>query len=229
MRPVLAALYDIHGNLPALEAVLADAHEHGAGRYLLGGDYSTFGAWPAQTLARLHELQDATWIRGNWERWQADPAAIPDFAPAGAGESAVRALGADTVSQLAALPQCITLDGIVFCHASPKSDVDSFLPEPQPTDAELLDGVESDRVVFGHTHVQFRRTTDDGIELVNPGSVGLPFDGDRRAAYALIAPDGAVELLRVDYDVEHAIAALRERGDSWAEPMVGVLERASLV
>jgi diadenosine tetraphosphatase ApaH/serine/threonine PP2A family protein phosphatase len=118
---------------------------------------------------------------------------------------------------------------MVFCHASPGSDVESFLPEAQPGDAELLAGVEAARVVFGHTHLQFRRTTEDGIELVNPGSVGLPFDGDQRAAYGLIAPDGAVELRRVDYDVEHAIAALRERGNSWAEKMVGVLERASLV
>jgi predicted phosphodiesterase len=228
MHAVLAVLYDIHGNLPALEAVLADAHERGAGRYLLGGDYATFGAWPAQTLARLHELQDATWIRGNWERWQADPAAIPDFAPKGAGEAAVAALGADAVSRLAALPQCITLDGAVFCHGSPDSDVESFLPEAQPSDAALLAGVEAGRVVFGHTHVQFRRTTADGVELINPGSVGLPFDGDQRAAYATIAPDGSVDLWRVDYDVEHAIAALRERGDSWAGQMVGVLERASL-
>lgn len=225
---MLALLYDIHGNLPALEAVLADAHQRGAGRYVLGGDYSTFGAWPSQTLDRLCELQDATWIRGNWERWQADPAAIPDFAPAGAGEAAVAALGADEVSRLAALPQCITLDGIVFCHGSPGSDVDSFLPEPQPGDAELLAGVEAQRVVFGHTHLQFRRTTEDGVELLNPGSVGLPFDGDQRAAYALIAPDGTIEMRRVAYDVEHAVAALRERGDWWAEKMVRVLERASL-
>ena len=228
MRAVLAVLYDIHGNLPALEAVLADAHRRGAGRFLLGGDYATFGAWPAQTLARLHELQDATWIRGNWERWQADPAAIPDFAPAGAGEAAVAALGAEAVMKLAALPQCITLDGHVFCHASPGSDVESFLPDPQPGDAGLLAGVEAKRVVFGHTHIQFRRTTDDGIELINPGSVGLPFDGDQRAAYATFAPDGTIELLRVVYDVEHAIAALRERGDGWTEAMIHVLERASL-
>jgi diadenosine tetraphosphatase ApaH/serine/threonine PP2A family protein phosphatase len=228
MRALLAVLYDIHGNLPALEAVLADAHTGGAGRFLLGGDYATFGAWPAQTVARLHELQDATWIRGNWERWQADLAAIPDFAPAGAGETAVQALGAETVARLAALPQCITLDDTVFCHASPPSDVESFLPEPQASDAELLAGVEPKRVFFGHTHLQFRRTTEDGVELVNPGSVGLPFDGDRRAAYALLHPDGTVELRRVEYDVEHAIAALRERGDTWGGQMVRVLERAAL-
>src|ERR687894_186122 len=96
-RSVLAVLYDIHGNLPALEAVLADAHEQGARRFFLGGDYATFGAWPAQTVARLRELQDATWIRGNWERWQADPSAIPDFAPAGAGETAVEELGSGLV------------------------------------------------------------------------------------------------------------------------------------
>ena len=65
---MLALLFDIHGNLPALEAVLDDARATGAQRYLLGGDYAVFGGWPAETLARLRELPDATWIRGNADR-----------------------------------------------------------------------------------------------------------------------------------------------------------------
>jgi hypothetical protein len=75
---VLACLYDVHGNLPALEAVLADAEAAGATRYCLGGDYALFGAWPAETVERLRGLENAMWIRGNGERWTADAAAAPD-------------------------------------------------------------------------------------------------------------------------------------------------------
>jgi len=74
---VLAILYDVHGNLPALEAVLADAATAGATRYALGGDYALFGGSPAETVARLDALRGATWIRGNGERWTADPSQAP--------------------------------------------------------------------------------------------------------------------------------------------------------
>ena len=70
---MLALLYDIHGNLPALEAVLDDARGHDVDGWLLGGDMAPFGAWPAETVARLRELPDATWIRGNTERWLVEP------------------------------------------------------------------------------------------------------------------------------------------------------------
>ena len=90
-------------------------------------------------------------------------------------------------------------------HAVPWS------PEPAPNEAELLAGVTAKRVVFGHTHLQFARTTAEGLELVNPGSVGLPFDGDTRAGYALLDPEGGVELRRVAYDHERAAADALER------------------
>ena len=69
---MLALLYDIHGNLPALEAVLEDAEGAGADRFILGGDYAAFGAWPAETVERLRGL-DARWLRGNVDRWTVDP------------------------------------------------------------------------------------------------------------------------------------------------------------
>jgi hypothetical protein len=103
---VFALLYDVHGNLPALEAVLADADSAGAQRYLLGGDYALFGAWPQETVARLREL-DADWIRGNGERWTGSP----DEAPEQVQLAIVRCrelLGDDLVGELAALPE--TLD-----------------------------------------------------------------------------------------------------------------------
>jgi len=183
---MLALLYDVHGNLAALEAVLTDALEQGATAYLVGGDVALFGPWPLETVRRLRELEPATWIRGNGERWTADPDAAP--APVRATTRA--------------------------WHGSPVSDVRSFLPEPAADEAELLAGVGERQLVFGHTHVPFRRTSAQllgAVELVNPGSVGMPFDGDHRAAYALLAPDGTIEQRRVAYDHAAPVVALRER------------------
>jgi diadenosine tetraphosphatase ApaH/serine/threonine PP2A family protein phosphatase len=115
------------------------------------------------------------------------------------------------VTELARLPEQLVIDETRFCHASPISDVRSFMPEPTEDELELLDDVTEPRLVFGHTHLPFLRRSATGIELVNPGSVGLPFDGDPRAAYALLHPDGRVEHRRVSYDHEAAAAALGER------------------
>lgn len=208
---MLALIYDVHGNLPALEAVLADAQEAGADRWLLGGDYVAWGGWPAEAYERLRAIEGAQWIRGNTDRWLTDPPDDPDTA--GALARAAEAVGATAVSELVALPERLTLLEGHFCHASPLNDMESFGVEAQDGEDRLLDGVQDRRVVFGHTHVQFRRVRDDGIELVNPGSVGMPMDGDHRAAYALIGD--AVELRRVAYDHEAAAARIRAfHGDS---------------
>ncbi|MBA3327917.1 MAG: metallophosphoesterase family protein [Solirubrobacterales bacterium] len=215
---MLALLYDIHGNLPALDAVLADAREQGAERWLIGGDVALFGPWPADTVARLRELEPATWIRGNAERWTADPSGAPDGDPVQGGVAAARdALGDAVVAELAALPESVAVDDATRAwHGSPVSDVRSFLPQPADDEAELLAGVTERRLIFGHTHLPFRRTSNvEAIELVNPGSVGIPLDGDPRAAYALLHPGGEVEHRRVAYDHAASAAALRERyGDA---------------
>jgi diadenosine tetraphosphatase ApaH/serine/threonine PP2A family protein phosphatase len=206
---VLALLYDVHGNLPALEAVLADAEATGAQRYLLGGDYALFGAWPAETVARLREL-DATWIRGNVDRWTADPGDAPEWVkPAIA--ACVELLGSEGVDELASLPEQVVLGAVRYCHASPLSDVDGFHPADGARDSELLAGAIEERVVFGHTHIQFERRSPAGPVLLNPGSVGMPFDGDHRAAYALLGDGGEVELRRVSYDWQASARAARER------------------
>jgi hypothetical protein len=99
-----AVLYDVHGNLPALRAVLEDARAAGAASYRLGGDYALFGAFPAETVAALRALAGATWIRGNGERWTAAPAEAPDDPVVQGAIAACReALGA-TADELAALP-----------------------------------------------------------------------------------------------------------------------------
>jgi diadenosine tetraphosphatase ApaH/serine/threonine PP2A family protein phosphatase len=203
---VLGLLYDVHGNLPALEAVLDDCP---AERFLLGGDYATFGAWPRETIARLRELE-AEWIRGNVDRWLVDAADAPDvMLPL--IERSREMIGAELCRELAALPASTTHGGVLYCHASPLSDMDSFYPEPHDTDVERLMGVEAERVVFGHTHLAFDRDGPGGIRLVNPGSVGMPLDGDHRAAYAVQHDDGRVELRRVDYDWRASAEAVREQ------------------
>jgi putative phosphoesterase len=217
---VIACLYDVHGNLPALEAVLAALPE--VDRYILGGDYTLFGGWPAETLARLRELEPAIWIRGNGERWTADPPEqLREAIDAVRGE-----LGDAQVAELGALPETAVDGDMLICHGSPASDVRSFLPEPAEDEPELLEGVTASRLLFGHTHLQFRRMAGD-IELVNPGSVGVPLDGDRRAAYAVIHDDGGLELRRVAYDHEASAAKVRSLGD-WAEVVALRIERARL-
>jgi diadenosine tetraphosphatase ApaH/serine/threonine PP2A family protein phosphatase len=119
--------------------------------------------------------------------------------------------GPELCRELAALPASTSHGNTLYCHASPLSDMDSFYPEPHDSDAERLMGVAASRVVFGHTHLQFTREGPGGIELVNPGSVGIPLDGDRRAAYAIVKDDGSVELHRVDYDWQAAANEVRAK------------------
>jgi diadenosine tetraphosphatase ApaH/serine/threonine PP2A family protein phosphatase len=201
---MLGLLYDVHGNLPALEAVLADSP---ADRYLLGGDHVGFGAWPRETAERLRRL-DAEWIRGNVDRWLIES---PD-APSPMREIIERSrelAGPELCRELNALPESVVHGGTLYCHASPRSDMEGFYPEPHDTDEERLAGATAARVVVGHTHLQFRRPGPGGVDLVNPGSVGIPLDGDRRAAYAIVHDDGEVELRRVEYDWQAAADAVR--------------------
>ena len=224
---MLAALYDVHGNLPALEAVLEDAAAAGASRFVLGGDYALFGPWPAETVERLRPL-DAQWIRGNGERWTAHPKDAPwDDVVQGAIRASRAELGEEAVAELAALPESVTVGDTRFVHGSPASDVISFLPQPGDDDAAMLAGVTEDRLVFGHTHVQFQRHGAGGVELVNPGSVGMPFDGDHRAAYGLIGDDGEVELRRVVYDRVKSATAARERFPDFGETIARRIESAA--
>jgi diadenosine tetraphosphatase ApaH/serine/threonine PP2A family protein phosphatase len=203
---VLGVLYDIHGNLPALEATLADAESLPIDRWLLGGDYGTPSPWPLETLALLRELPDATWIRGNGERWLFEPPTDrPDLTAI--FERLDPGLPEDELRRLFALPERAELDGILYVHGSPLSDVESFAPRPEDGEERMLDGVRDRTVVFGHSHQQFRRAGPNGTDLVNPGSVGMPLDGDRRAAWATW--DGDFAFRRVEYDAERAAAAFR--------------------
>jgi putative phosphoesterase len=228
---VIGLLYDVHGNLPALEAVLGDARSLDVGRWIVGGDVVLFGAWPAETIARLRELAAADWLRGNTDRWLVDDSDRPPPASA-AAEDCVAALDEAAVRELAGLPFSVGGDDELYVHASSVSDMRSFLPEPADDEAELLAAIPDGtrRLVFGHTHLPFSRTAGD-VELVNPGSVGMPLDGDPRAAWAVVHDDGRVEHRRVAYDHERSAAALAERfGEKdWTKALAERVRQARMV
>jgi len=105
--------------------------------------------------------------------------------------------------------------------------MESFAPEPRDGEERMLAG-ESDRtILFGHSHVQFRRDGPDGTELLNPGSVGMPLDGDTRAAWAVRDDDGRFEFRRTAYDTERAVAAFRDLGGGFGEMVARRIERGS--
>ncbi len=226
---MLGLIYDLHGNLEALEAVLADAGEAGIGRFVLGGDYALFGLKPVETVERLHAL-DAHWIRGNVDRWTAHLHEAPeDPTLRDAIDWCRTELGDRVVSELGELPEFHLADGVRFSHGSPLSDLESFGPEPSDDDERLLDGHAEPLQVFGHTHFAFARTGPGGVRLVNPGSVGLPMDGDRRASWAVLSDDGSVEHRRVEYDHESVCAGLRGIGAPWADRSARRIEAAEFV
>jgi predicted phosphodiesterase len=220
-----ALLYDVHGNLEALEAVLAETERAGATEYVLGGDYATFGPWPRETAERLEAVPAIVRIRGNVERWLREEPEVDRPLVLAAVAAAQEALGAELVRRLYGLPERAELEGMLVCHGSPLSDVDSFAREPEDGEERLLAGEAGRTILFGHSHVQFRRPGPDETFLINPGSVGMPLDGDTRAAWALYE-GGEFELRRTEYDVERAAAQMRTFGE-WAEPIVYRIEHGA--
>jgi putative phosphoesterase len=189
----VAALYDIHGNLPALDAVLAEAD---AEVIVVGGDFVA-GPWPAETLERLRALEgDVRFIRGNADREVV--AEQPGLAPPEIMEFVRAKLSPEQLSFLRPLPVTETIGRVLFCHATPRNDEEIFTRDsPDERWAAALAGVDADIVVCGHTHVQFDRRIGD-IRLVNAGSIGMPYEREPGAYWALL--DGNdVELRRTEY------------------------------
>jgi len=178
----VAALYDIHGMLEPLEAVLRDLEREEVDAVLIGGD-AVSGPQPAETLELLRSLEAPTyWIRGNGERALGEDGA--DAVMAGAeAEASLRftasQLSEDDRRELSSLPERLTIEveGLgetLFCHASPRNDLDIVTPgTPGARFHTLLEGVSERVVVAGHTHIQLDRTVD-GVRWVNPGSIGMP-------------------------------------------------------
>jgi predicted phosphodiesterase len=201
------ALYDIHGNLDALEAVLADPRAGGPDAVVVGGD-AVPGPFARATLDRLEQLgAPVRWVRGNGEREVAAAVGAPQpaeddvvgrFAAISAGE-----LGDERARALGGLPLTLELDGVLYCHASPRRD-DELLTRLSSAErwADALAGAPARVVVGGHTHQQDDRLVD-GRRFLNAGSVGLPYEGDGAARWLWVS-DGAPELRTTAYDAAAA-------------------------
>ena len=212
------ALYDIHGNVEALDAVLADPRGADPDVVLVGGD-AIPGPFAQDVLARLASLAGPVrWIRGNGEREGGE--AIGKPMPARddmAGITAVltaAAIGAEQARALAGLPLTLELDGVLYCHASPRRD-DEMLTRLSTGErfAAALADVALPLVVAGHTHQQDDRTVGQ-LRFVNAGSVGLPYDGDGDARW-LWVEDGVPSLRQTPYD--HVGAGTRILAAGWPD------------
>jgi diadenosine tetraphosphatase ApaH/serine/threonine PP2A family protein phosphatase len=171
--------------------------------------------WRSETIERLRALPKATWVRGNGERWLREP---PVDRPEVMQELSEHDSGLGTdEGWLYSLQAQFEQDGALYVHGSPLSDVESFAPGPGEDDERMLNGVHDKIVVFGHSHQQFRRPGPNGTTLVNPGSAGMPLDGDVRAAYALRRDDGEFEFRRVEYDVERVARAWEKVGGTFGK------------
>jgi len=198
---VVAALYDIHANLPALEAVLAEVPEEAT--IVLGGDH-VYGPYPAETLALLRGLGPrAVWLRGNCDRELSEPGAGPASVDV---LDWVRArLAPEDVVFLHGLPPSLELDGTLYCHATPLDDVDFFHADtPEAEVAPAFAAVAAGTVVCGHSHRQFDRRIG-GCRVVNAGSVGMPAEDEPGAYWTLLGD--RVEQRHTAYDPAPLAAA----------------------
>jgi len=219
---------DIHGNWPALEAVAAVPHD----AVVCLGDVVGYGPQPAACLRWLRD-NGAHIVQGNHDRALADdvaPRCRPDFewlAAATAGIARSQ-LGEEERAFLRALPRTreLTLDGkrLLLLHATPAEPLYSYLgPDPEKWRAAVV-GIAADLLLVGHTHLPFHFDFG-GLQVVNPGSLGQPKDGDPRAAYAVIE-DGVPRLERADYPVHRTVAGLRAVGvEPAAQETLGELLR----
>jgi len=176
----VAALYDIHGNPWALDAVLAEVD---ADLIVVGGDVA-----PGPEVDACFERLDALdvpvrWVLGNGDREELDVQRLERFEPT------------------------VEVAGALFCHGSPRSDEEMITQITSPGRlSPMLEGVAADLIVCGHTHHQFELTID-GKRVVNAGSVGLPYQGDAAAFWLTLGPE--VELRRTAYDVAPAVEGFR--------------------
>lgn len=216
----VAALYDVHGNVAALRAVL-DEVRHEADLVVFGGDLA-WGPFPREVVElAIDPGLPALYVRGNADREVADPppgsdwvAELTRWCHAQLDERQRAFLSGQSESER------VTLEGlgeVLFCHGSPRSDEESLTVL---TPAERLRDAVADTaapvVVCGHTHMQFDRSA--GVtRVVNAGSVGMPYEGAPGAYWALLGDD--VELRRTDYDYEGAAAEVAASGCPYAEEL----------
>jgi predicted phosphodiesterase len=195
----VAALYDVHGTRIALEAVLAELEREQPDAIVFGGDLF-LGPQPAET-AELVRSVEASFVRGNCDR-------EPD-------DWTRSKLDDETIAWSQAWPLTVELDGVLYCHASPRDDMRPILTDASPAErfVEALEGIEARLVVAGHTHMQFKRD-----RWVNAGAVGWPYEDDVAAFWALVSEE--VELRRTPYDVERGASEILASGWPDAESFV---------
>jgi len=185
----VATLYDVHGNLPALEAVLADVPDDAT--LVVGGDVAA-GPFPSETLERLRALGERVhWLRGNADRELTR--GEQGLAPAEVLEWVRTRLSEAQIAFLHGLPGTLELDvdgvgRVLFCHATPQNDVDIFTERtPEERIAPQFANLGVDLVVCGHTHMQFVRPIAD-VNVVNSGSVGMAYEDSPGAYWLLLGP-----------------------------------------
>jgi putative phosphoesterase len=207
----VAALYDIHGNLAALDAVLAEVPDDAT--IVVGGDICAGGPQPSEALARLRDLGDrVAWLRGN-----ADRELYPGeegLAPPEVIEEARSRLSEEEIDFLHGLPATQQIGDVLYCHASPRNDVDIFTERtPEERIAFLFDGLEVPTVVCGHTHTQYERSVR-GIRVVNAGSVGMPYEEEPGAYWLLdlVHRRTRYEGAELKASREEAVSEFTERG-----------------
>lgn len=221
----------MHGNAVALEAVLREVADAAPELVVFGGDL-TWGSLPEQTRELVDSLrQPAIFVRGNAERALAE-AAARIHEGSGVELTArerwmVERHSRSTQAFLAAFVESAVVEiaglgAVRFCHGSPRSDEELItFATPEPRMRALLADVAETVLVSAHTHIQFDRMIA-GIRSINPGSVGMPYEGRRLGAYwALLGPD--VELRRTEYDVDEAARSFRSTDDPLVEEMVEML------
>jgi predicted phosphodiesterase len=210
-------LYDIHGNPDALAAVLADARAQNADLIVIGGD-AVPGPFAVSVLHCLDQLTvPVRWIRGNGEREVA--AAVEtepdrDDMPAVTAALTATEIGAERAQALSELPVTICVAGVLFCHASPRSD-DEMLTRlsPDAVWTEAIGETNARLVVGGHTHQQDDRMVGR-TRFVNAGSIGMPYEGDGAARWLWIE-GGEPNLMNTTYDA--AATGRRARAAGWPD------------
>lgn len=201
MRPSIgavrvAALYDVEGNMPALDAVLAELDSVDPDVIVFGGDVFC-GAQPVEVIDRARSLPNARFLLGNADRLDEPNVSYH-----------VALLREDQREFIAGFPEQLVIEEVLYRHGSPRS-VDELVSLLTPDEAlrEMLEGLVQRTVVIGHTHTQFDRQVDD-YQIINAGSVGAAWETTPGAYWALIT-DGDVQLRRTQYDVAAAVGALR--------------------
>jgi predicted phosphodiesterase len=221
----VAILADVHGNAAALEAVIADLETVRPDRVLVNGDLLAFGPEPEETAALLRRL-GAPSTRGNTDRWLVEVAlgeasGVPEGDVRDSLGWTVERMPATELRALRELPFSLSADPlpVVLYHASAAGDDEGVWPTTPDGDVPgLFAGAPHATLVVSHTHRAGERRAG-GVRVLNTGSVGLPYDGDPRAAYLVLQGDDAggrgadvhAEWRRVEYDRERTLGALRDR------------------